>query len=334
MKITFRQISGGSGVDVWANNIKKELIKQGLDSSVVLYPPHYAFLPYLARFKNEKLNNFDIIHSNISCGFAFKKNIPLVVTEHHLVHDPCFSQHSSFPQKMYYKFVYACEKKSLEVADAVTCISKYTKQKLEETFGYYNSKMIYNGVDTSVFKPVIVRKENYGIDERKKVLFFVGNLSRRKGADLLPKIMRRLGDDFLLLTTSGLRKDVKSELKNIKTMGRLSESELVNMYNLSDILLFPSRLEGFGLTVAEAMACGKPVVTTNCSSLPELVVDGKGGFLCEMDDVADFAEKVELLAEDENLRVKMGEFNRKRVLDKFTLEKMARGYIELYKSLI
>lgn len=146
--------------------------------------------------------------------------------------------------------------------------------------------------------------------------------------------MNKVGDDFILLATSGLRNDFKEETKNIRTIGRLSEKELVKAYNLCDIFLFPSRLEGFGLTVAEAMACGKPVVTTNCSSLPELIVDGKGGFLCKIDDINNFADNIIMLAGDENMREKMGKYNRERVLEKFTLKKMAEEYIKIYRNSI
>ena len=91
--------------------------------------------------------------------------------------------------------------------------------------------------------------------------------------------------------------------------------------------------EGFGLSVAEAMACGKPVVTTNGSSLPELVIDEKGGFLCEMDNVKEFAESIRIIAEDASLRREMGIFNRNRVEKKFTLDRMVKEYIKVYKKL-
>jgi glycosyltransferase involved in cell wall biosynthesis len=82
------------------------------------------------------------------------------------------------------------------------------------------------------------------------------------------------------------------------------------------------------------MACGKPVVATNGSSLPELVIDGKGGFLCEMDNVRDFAEKIRQLTADENLRQEMGKFNRKRIEEMFTIKKMTEEYLTIYRSLL
>ncbi|MCQ1535093.1 glycosyltransferase family 4 protein [Methanosarcina sp. KYL-1] len=332
MKVIFKQIVGGSGVDVWANNLSSGLVENGIDSSVSYFSPFYAFFPQALSLKKDSYD-FYITHSNIAYGSYFKTSGPLVVTEHHLVHDPSFSQYTSLSQKAYYKFVYLSEKKCLQVADTVTCVSKYTKQKLEEVFEYYDSKLIYNGVNTNVFRPISIIKEKYGVDADKTVLFFAGNLSIRKGADLLPKIMRELGDDFLLVTTSGLRSNFKDHFTNIMTLGRLSEDELVNIYNLCDIFLFPSRLEGFGLAVAEAMSCGKPIVTTDCSSLPELVMDGKGGFLCNVDCTQEFVESIRLLANDENMRLKMGRFNRRRVENLFSSDQMIDQYIKLYAKL-
>ena len=82
------------------------------------------------------------------------------------------------------------------------------------------------------------------------------------------------------------------------------------------------------------MACERPIVATNYSSIPELVIDGKGGFLCEMDNVDDFVDKIGILSKDENLRKKMGIFNRKKVLRDFSIEKMGKSYIKIYKDLI
>jgi glycosyltransferase involved in cell wall biosynthesis len=98
--------------------------------------------------------------------------------------------------------------------------------------------------------------------------------------------------------------------------------------------LFPTVREGFGLVAAEAMACGLPVVATNCSSLPEIVVDGKGGFLCELGNAEEFAEKINLLANSPELRREMGEFNRARVETLFTEERMIKEYQQLFEEVM
>jgi glycosyltransferase involved in cell wall biosynthesis len=73
-------------------------------------------------------------------------------------------------------------------------------------------------------------------------------------------------------------------------------------------------------------------VCTNGSSLPELVVNGHGGFLCASGDVEEFAERIVRLGADAALRERMGEFNRARILEKFTAGRMADDYCRLYED--
>jgi L-malate glycosyltransferase len=76
------------------------------------------------------------------------------------------------------------------------------------------------------------------------------------------------------------------------------------------------------------------VVATNCSSLPELVDEGKGGFLCGLGDVNDFAAKINLLAENKALRQEMGAYNRVKVEEMFTLNRMVSEYKELFEEVL
>lgn len=334
MKVAIGQVRGGSGVDIWAGNLCRGLRWAGQACSVDMAPPIYQFFPFLVRCREYPFLHCDIIHGNSWNAFAFKRDSPLVVTEHHVIHDPLFNPYRSLPQKMYHRWIYHCEKRSFRAADAITCVSWYTRKKMEECFGLKDSRVIYNGVDTTVFQPVEQISNSWNLPDGKTILFFAGNLSRRKGGDLLPAIMKELGDDFILLIATGQKGATPSAMNTIMNLGQLDISHLVLAYNRCDIFLSASRLEGFGLSVAEAMSCGKPVVATNGSSLPELVIDGKGGFLCQMDDVRDFAEKIRELAADENLRNGMGKFNRKRVKENFTLGRMVGDYIRLYRSLL
>jgi len=323
-------ISAGSGSDVFTENLINGLHKLSISADIKLIPRWSGFYPPLAK-KHCFLSNSDIIHANTWNGFGFNSDHPLVVTEHHVVHDKQFLQYTSFAQRIFYKGIYQYEKKSLNCAEAVTAVSRFTQKKIEETFGYSNSVLIYNGIDISLFRPL--QLDNPCTEKEQVKLLYVGNHLKRKGFDLLEPIMKSLGDKFHLYTTTGLRSKNEAQCSNISALGKLSIKELISAYNKCDILLFPSRLEGFGLCVAEAMACGKPVVTTNGSSLPELVEQDKGGILCNIDDIKNFSNSIRYLAEDENLRIKMGKFNRQRVIDRFNLDKMASSYKRLYESI-
>ncbi len=333
MKVAVNQVRGGSGVDVWAQNLCEGLRKASVSCNLNLLPDIYQFCPSLIQLSKTKCDA-DVIQSNTWNGYGFKNETPLVVTEHHVIQDPVFDPYRTLGQKLFHRQVFKFEKKSLKIADAVTCVSQFTQKQLESVFDYHDSVMIYNGIDTSLFRPAIVSREHWDIADDKKILFFSGTPSVRKGADLLPKIMALLGDEYILLIATGTKKGFNWGRDNIQNFGSLPLTELIDVYNLCDIFLFPSRLEGFGLSVAEAMSCGKPIVTTNGSSLPELVVDGKGGFLCEMDNVKEFADMIAYLAENFNERERMGRFNQNRTMELFTIEKMVNKYIEVYRSFV
>src|SRR5207244_2734485 len=103
-----------------------------------------------------------------------------------------------------------------------------------------------------------------------------------KGADLLPQIMVKLDPrEYVLYYTTGLRTKIPKEfnLPHMIPLGKLSEEELIVEYNKCDALLFPSRFEGFGYAVAEAMACGKPIIAFKNSSIPELIINDEKGLI-------------------------------------------------------
>ena len=201
-------------------------------------------------------------------------------------------------------------------------------------FGFQNARLIYNGINTDFFKPSPVQRSKYGIARGKTVLLFTGNLIRRKGCDLLPAIMRALGPDYLLLLTCGMRGTKPLPINNCLNLGSVPGHQLPEIYNLCDLMLFPTRLEGFGLSVAEAMACAKPVVSTECSALPELLGSGECGFLCAPDSIKEFVARIQWLRKHPEERAAMGAAGRQRVIERFSLQRMVDGYLALYEELV
>lgn len=339
MKIQFCQLKAGSGVDIWTKNLSRSIKALGVDTSVSYYSPYYQICPYLLKFIDKKSSSADIVHCNSWNGFAFKeKGKPLIITEHHIVHDPALKPYYTFQQKLFYELIFHYEHLSLQYAAKIVSVSYYTKKMLEHVFGYNDSIVIHNGIDSCLFRPLHVEKKNFLLEhdlpKDSIILFYAGNFSYRKGVDLFPKILKRLGNRFILVITAGIRSKNIFTLDNIISIGKINENELINMYNICDIFLFPSRLEGFGLSVAEAMSCGKPIIATNGSALPELVIHEKGGFLCEMNNIDEFVSYIKYLSEDENLMRLQGQFNRQRIEKYFTIEKMAQSYLKVYKDLL
>jgi len=331
MKIQYCTLTGKSGGDVYFKLLMSSQKKLNSEVSYKSYHRYWSFFPQLLKPFVKINQQYELIHSNAEYGFAFKKKtMPLIISALHIITNPLQEDYLTLTQKYYYQLMLKFISQSIKKADLIIAISKATEQTVRQLYGATNIQTIMCGIDTDLFKPITIEDKAY---QGKIKLLFVGNLTKRKGADLLPVIMKRLDDRFLLFYTTGLRTPVQIfQNKNMIPLGRLSQSELVKWYNLCDICLLPTRLEGFGYTVAEAMACGKSVITTDCSSLPEIVMDGENGFLCKMDDVADFVDKIKLLADNPSMRQEMGMRNRKRIVENFNLEKMGKEYNELYRK--
>jgi len=331
MNVYFRLTNSGSGANVIVHQISAALHDSNIHHETELLPQALDMVPFITPLYKNRETSFDIVHGDVFTTF-FKPSKPCLLTFHHVVHAKTV-RYKTVTQRLYHLLLFYYEKRALNNADIVVCPSHFTKRELERVFNYKSARVIYNGIDIDVFKPIDVSREKYGIPPEKTVLLFTGNLLKRKGADLLPEIMSRLGDDFVLLLTSGMRKGREIKQKNIISLGYVPFAKLPEIYNLCDIFLFPTRLEGFGYSVAEAMACAKPVVTTNCSALPELVSDEQSGFLCEKDNVDEYIARVRQLHQQKDRSRALGMAGRQKIIRDFSMEQMTKQYVAVYREL-
>ncbi len=274
-----------------------------------------------------------LTHTTPDYGLFFRRpRTPLILTIHNYVCDLWMRPFSSILQQIHYatdlKWFIRC---SLNVATVVTSVSRFSAELLQRDLKLnIPIRLIYNGVDHKRFHP----------DDRKTStsmvrVLFSGNLTRRKGAQWLPAIASGLHHGIVIQFASGLGPGgVRLSSPNVIALGRVAWEDMPDIYRMSDVLLAPTVREGLSLAVLEAMACGLPIVASKCSSLPELVDDGLGGFLCPVGDVLAFAEKINLLAETPELRHRMGEYNRAKVERLFTVDRMIAEYRELFESLL
>jgi glycosyltransferase involved in cell wall biosynthesis len=335
--------TGRGGVDFGIQNILRSVRRYGAPQAELLQLPEvYNFAPFMIPrgLPDGWWRNFDVIQGRSRVAFALRApGRPLVTTVHHLTTDPELQPYSSLQQRMFYRLV---ERRydgwSIRAADAVVCVSRYTQRQVEQTYGKRDTVLVFDGIDTDVFVPTEgYARSDAGLprsDARIRLLF-VGNRTRRKGFDLLPKILDRLPEDYVLYHTGGYQsaKDGPPHPRMI-SIGSPDRAGLVAAYQSCDILLFPSRLEGFGIAPAEALACGRPVVTTDASALPEVVDHGQNGYLCRRNDVAGYAEAVLRLGEDGRLRRRFGEHGREKVARSFGYDQLAHGLLAVYKRLL
>jgi len=251
------------------------------------------------------------------------------------------------------------ERIAADYAGIVVTVSYAMRDHLV-SLGYDEKKIrvVYNGIDTEKFSP-----DRFSLEEQRRVrtslaieddefmILFVGRLDWVKGADTLlrsmPEILSRVPKAKLVIVGVGsqqemLKHDVSGlglESKVILKYEFLPEDQKLKLYAASDVCVFPSKYEPFGIVCTEAMAFGKPVVVgaRGISGLREQVIPSgpnQCGFHINPYDPSDIAKFVILLFEDEELRKKCGANARKRVLEAFTWRKVAQDTIRVYDELV
>ena len=200
-------------------------------------------------------------------------------------------------------------------------------------------------VDLERFRPgldALALRAKLGL-EGKRVVAFTGRLVPHKGVDVLLSALRELPPDVhLLVVGQGPRLvDLVGLARRFGVADRahfcssVGDDELPRYLGLADVFAFPSqnRLEGFGLAVAEAMACGLPVVTSDMPGVREVIDDGAQGLLAEPLLADDLAAKVRTLLDDLPRARRMGQAGRQRAEERYGLPKVAGDLIRLYEAL-
>ena len=207
----------------------------------------------------------------------------------------------SILQKIYMGLFRFFNNNSISIADEAYSVSEYLSDGLWKE-SKIRSKVMYNSIDTRRFnkkaKPKNVRKR-YGL-EGKKIVLYVGRIAPHKGVhyliDALKKAQEKDPNIALLIvgkeTFAGygaqLREQVKrGDVKNVIFAGFVDDGDLPSHYATCDAYATGSQWEGYNIPVAEAQACGKPVVAFDIGSHPEVVKDG---VLVKNKDIDGFAK--------------------------------------------
>lgn len=302
-------------------------------------PSHHRFEPAalsleLARF------SLDVLHSPdfIPPASVHAKS---VIT----VHDLAFLLFPDFltrPSARYYSRVDIAAHK----ADHIIAVSESTKRDTVRLLGVPEEKItVIPEAAHPIFAPITSPEPLERIRTRYKLpeefILFVGTIEPRKNLPALVNAYRRLRDNYksnVALVIVGQRGWLYEELDqmleemniqdSVRFLGGVPNEELVYLYNAAKIFAFPSRYEGFGLPPLEAMACGTPVVTSNVSSLPEVV--GDAALLVDPEDIDGLAVAMWRLLSEENLRRELRAKGLKRA-QTFSWERAARATLQVYR---
>lgn len=267
----------------------------------------YEFLAFEALFA--RLNDFDIVHNHLGVHplvFAPLLAIPMVTT-----------LDSSVPPDFPYLAKHFRHNPFISISNAQRANAPY--------LDYIET--IYHGIDISRFEPCFDTDNDY--------LFFIGTLSRNKGIHLAVQAAKELGEKLIIageireIDKEFLEKEVWPHVdgKNIRFIGEVGHKEKATLYAKAKAVLFPIQWnEAFGLVMIEALASGTPVIAYDHGSVPEVIENGKTGFI-----VKTFAQ---LKMSIKNVGQISRATCRNAAERRFDRSIMAKNYLSLYQRMI
>ena len=207
--------------------------------------------------------------------------------------------------------------------------SKWLKKQVKESFlKDYNSIVIYNGVNTQIFKPSKCDfREKYGLKEKKIILGVASVWDRRKGLSDFIKLSNVLDENYKIVLVGLSDRQLSQLPNNIIGIKRIeNSSELAELYTTADIFFNASVEETFGLTTIEAICCGTPVIVYNKTALSE-IVDNNVGIVLKEKDYDQIKEIIQ-----KNLIKNINKKELITYIKKYNLNNMILNYLELYKN--
>jgi N-acetyl-alpha-D-glucosaminyl L-malate synthase BshA len=312
--------------------------------SVFKYPPYdLALASKMAEVA--KRENLDILHVHYAvphavCAVLAKQmldnKVKIVTTLHGtditvLGYDPSLSEMIKF---------------GIDKSDVVTAVSHQLKEDTEKLLSIKNTIVpIHNFVDERVY----YRRENnqelkktYGIKDDEKVIVHISNFRPVKRIhDVIHSFakIRKSIKSKLLLIGNGPELTVACELvqkldieDDVLFLGK--QENVGELFSICDLKLLLSEKESFGLVLLEAMACGVPVIGTNIGGIPEVIVDGEIGYLVEVGNTDEVAEKAVSLLKDKEKHKRFSEKAIWHVRENFHSENIVNQYEGIYNSLV
>lgn len=282
--------------------------------------------PY-KKLKKIKPDVLHIPHYNVPIFYRGK----MIVTIHDLTH---LVYPEFLPNKLAYFYAKFMMWIAIKKSTKIMTVSQNTKKDILKFFKVNPDKIevIYNGVGKEFVKKgkeeIEYLYEKFNIPKNKKIIMYVGNLKPHKNLERLLEAYSKIQDKeetVLLLVGKSFKKydilEDKEKLLKIKEnvihTGMVEQKELVDLYNLADLFVFPSLYEGFGIPVLESLACGTPVICSNTSSLPEVGKDRVGYF--NPMDIEDIKNKIEEYLKNNkeiNCEDYLKEFNWSHIVEK------------------
>ncbi len=294
----------------------------------------------------------DLVHCHgaranyISLFIMHKVKAPMITTLHS---DYKLDFKDNFRKQMFYTPINSF---ALRRFDHILCVTRAFRDMLiQRGFKKDRIEVIYNGIDFSPELETLDKERFYdrlhiAYDPSKKYVGIAARLYAVKGVDVFLKAAnalakRRKDIDFVVLGDGEMWDECNAYIEEnglkdrVYMAGQIMNSVVMNsFYKHIDVNTLSSYSESFPYALLEGARMSKATVATAVGGIPEMIEDGKSGCLVPSGDHETFADRLEMLCGDDELRTKMGDEFYRRARDSFSVESMANTHINIYNKII
>lgn len=230
---------------------------------------------------------------------------------------------------------YSLTTKNIKYFDLILPISKWLEEETHKEFADVPTKMIYIGVEPSLFykqkaSSFKFKHPNVGIVQGYRILQKVNGLIQFK------EVIEKLSDVHFYLADDGNYLEYaksKLNLDNVRFIGRLKYPDEVREFHAAtDLYVIASGLDTLGVTVLEASLCEKAVIGSKIGGIPETIMDGKSGWTIENGNHEEWIKKINLLLENPDLAREMGKQGREYIKENFSCEIISKQFLEVIED--
>ncbi len=265
---------------------------------------------------------------------------PVITT----VHSSMYYDYSNRAKKIFYHRI---DKLTRPLTNKYIAVSEALKKELEgDGISCNRIEMVYNGLslDFPLNKEVTPYiREELGIESDVPLLISIGRLESVKNHKMLLDIFATLKQNNikyhgLIVGDGSLLTELKEISKSLNIDDRVHflgfREDIYELLTESDLFLLTSTMEGFGVTLLEAMAAHTPVVVTEVGGMQEIVKLANNGYVVPVDDIVQFVARVEAILAQPELEAKLAENGYKSLLKHFTADRFVDNTIEVYKQVL
>jgi glycosyltransferase involved in cell wall biosynthesis len=233
------------------------------------------------------------------------------------------------------------EKVHLAFSNSIVATSDYSSREIQSLgFSDKDIEVIYPGVDRDKFSRILAKENDCN---SKKILCVANYIPRKGGMTLIEAYSKINSQGFVLHMVGNPTKDqafyqqLTSKAKELHVDNSIifhdgKDQEVVKyLYSNSDIFVLPSFKETFGIVLIEAMHYGLPIITNNCTAMPDLISDGENGILVTPGDIEELAQALETLITQPELRKKLGKQGQEKVKKAFCWNSTCSDFLTLVR---